>query len=263
MGWWEALALAALQALTEFLPVSSSGHLLVASELLGVQLDGAQREAVFVWLHLASLLAMVVGLLRASRRATATSEEPISLAAIFVVCVPAGVVGLSLRLSGAESLFEHVWLAGLGWLVTAALLSLTRRRRSDRLWLAAPRPLPVLPLLMVGLLQALALLPGISRSGATISGALLVGLAPGTAFRLSFLAVLPLILGAQALEAREAVDVLAHVRWEILLVAFGACFVGSLFAFEALRRMVASGRLHWFAPYCLLLGLATLALSFR
>lgn len=258
MDLFEALALATLQALTEFLPVSSSGHLLVASELLALEVHGAERQALFVLLHLASLLALALGLVWPRRPAAGPPPERVPLLAVLVACLPAGAVGLALKFGGAAGLFDHAPIAGAGWLLTAVLLWLPRRRRAPARPLAPGGRLALWPLLFVGALQALAILPGVSRSGATIAAALLAGFAPATAFRLSFLAALPLIAGAQVLELRAAGALLDRLPGGTVALAFVLCFGLSLAAFEALRRVVAAGRLHVFAPYCALAGGLTL-----
>jgi undecaprenyl-diphosphatase len=251
----EALALAALQALTEFLPVSSSGHLVVAAEILELPLHGEDRAAFFVWLHVASMLAIVVALWREWLRVLRT---PRLLLAVGLAALPAGAAGLTLKTLGALEVFDLPAIAALGWLVTAALLWNTRRPRTVGPPLEERRPFPFGLLIALGCYQAVAILPGVSRSGATIAGGLRLGLSREEAFNLSFLMFLPLMAGAQALEFRALAPLARDRGWVVLGLSFALCFALSTLALAALRRYVRRGRLHSFAPYCLAAGLATL-----
>jgi len=251
----EALALAALQALTEFLPVSSSGHLVVAAEVLDLPLRGEERAAFFVWLHAASLLAIVVAL---SREWLRLLRAPRLLLAAGLAALPAGAVGVTLKSLGALEMFDLPAIAAVGWLVTAALLWSVRSPRDPGPPLEERRPFPAGLLTALGCFQAAAILPGISRSGATISAGLRLGLARDEAFHFSFLMALPLIAGAQALEVPTLGALTQGSGWLVLGLSFALCFALSTLALAALRRCVRQGRLHLFAPYCLALGLGTL-----
>ena len=261
MSLLEALVLAVLQGLTEFLPVSSSGHLVMAAELGGLPLTGDAREAFFVLLHAASLLAVVVFLAREIVGLLKGAQRMRALAAIGIGCIPAGIVGLWLKTSGSTGLFETPWIVGAAWLATALLLFLTRRAPSAS-WgpFDAGFGRGVGVLLIIGCAQAIAIVPGISRSGATIAAALLLGMHKEEAFRYSFLMALPLIAAAQVLELDALGPVADAASSGGLAIAFVACFAVSLVSLWVLARMVRGGRLAWFAPYCLLAGIATLAL---
>lgn len=261
MSLLEALLLAVLQGLTEFLPVSSSGHLVMAAELGGMPLVGSQREAYFVLLHAASLLAVVVFFGREIGRLLAGAERWRAVIAVVVGCIPAGLAAVWLKASGQTGLFETPWVVGVAWLATGALLLVVRHAGRGAWGPFDPgygRGLAVL--LVVGLAQAIAIVPGISRSGATIAVALLLGMHREEAFRYSFLMALPLIAAAQLVELEALGPVADAASTGTLALAFGLCFAVSLASLWVLARMVRGGRLAWFAPYCLLAGLGTLLL---
>ncbi len=256
MSFLEAVVLGAMQGLTEFLPVSSSGHLAVLQELwrtpdsarLGLtavlHLGTAASLVVFFRRQLGDLLAGLVAADPDRRRASLLLAGRIALAS-----VPAAIVGLTLDdLLGR--VFAAAWLVGPFLLVTAVVLFATRfvPERERRLgWVEA---------LVVGLAQAVAILPGVSRSGATVATATFLGLGRKDAFEFSFLLSVPVVLAA-------AVKELVGLDWSAVrpapvalgvVVAFGA----GLAALWLLRWMMARRRLHWFAPYCLVAGLAIL-----
>lgn len=246
-----------VQGLTEFLPVSSSGHLVLAQWLLGWSPPGVLLEAV---VHLGTLVAVViyfrVDLLRLLRAVTRGGTEQRAYVGLMVVgTVPVVVVGLSAR-SAIERAFGAPWLVGGMLLVTAAVLIVgdscaARARRS------APR---VSNALAAGIGQALALLPGVSRSGATISAGIASGLRPYEAARFSFLLSIPAILGAGLWElflepGRPSVS--PAEGWGLVAAGLAALCSG-LLAIRLLLLVVRRRRLRWFATYCALVGVATL-----
>ena len=253
------LLIAVLQGLTEFLPVSSSGHLTLAAEWFGLQLDGTHREAFFVLLHVASLLATVWWLrhdLVALVREKARRREII---AIVIGVLPAAVTGLVLKLQGSGALFESLPLVAVGWMVTAALLVATRWGHEQGWTLAGAWPLWAI--VAVGCAQALAIVPGISRSGATIAVALLCGMVRPEAFRFSFLISLPVIAGATVLNLPLLPHVADVAGFVPLACAFLLCLAVSLVALAFLQRVVLARWLHGFAPYCVALAIVAYVLS--
>lgn len=255
MGMGLLLLVAVLQGLTEFLPVSSSGHLVAAAELFDLGLAGRGREAFFVLLHGASLLAVLVGLAPTWLRLLRDGAWQRTLAIAVLGTLPAAVAGLGLRAAGATGLFESLGLVAAGWAVTALVLRSTRGRdgQADPFDGAFPMRL----VLLVGAAQAFALVPGISRSGVTIAAALLLGTRRREAFELSFLLAIPAIGGALLLDAGELGHLPGSAAVGSLVLAFVAAFVVSLAALLVLRRVVERERLHVFAPYCALLAIAT------
>lgn len=255
MGIGLLLLVAIVQGLTEFLPVSSSGHLVAAAELFDLGLTGRGREAFFVLLHGASLLAVLIGLAPTWLRLLRGGAWKRTAGLALLGSVPAAAAGLGLRALGATGLFESLALVAAGWGVTAVVLRATRGRNggTDPFHGTFPTAL----VLLVGAAQALALVPGISRSGATIAAALLLGTKRREAFELSFLLAIPAIGGALLLDAGELAHLPEAAGGLPLGLAFAAAFGVSLAALVLLRRVVERERLHVFAPYCALLAVAT------
>ena len=253
----DALILGLVQGLTEFLPISSSGHLVIASDLLGYHSPGLVLEAAA---HLATALVIVVyfrhrfaalcrGLFRDADSRRPTLALSLALAAT-------GVVALAL-LPSVSGAFSSPSTVGAMWLATgAALLSLRFAPRLD-----SPRPLSGISwrvALLVGALQGVATLPGISRSGITIAAGLWAGQSRASAAEFSFLLAVPAILAASLLSIFQSPFPGSANPWDVLS-AFAVAFVSGLAAIHWLMGWVLSGRMWWFGIYCLLAGGATMA----
>lgn len=251
----DVLILAVLQGIAEFLPVSSSGHLVIGQKLLGLEQQGVRLE---IALHAGTLLAVMffyrgiiaktlAGLFRRER-------ESWNLAINLVIAaVPAAVAYLLFK-KPLDDAQESIRVVGYSLLFTGAVLTLLR--------FAPKREGAVTPFraLMIGLAQAVALLPGVSRSGMTIAAARYQGVAPATAAEFSFLVSIPLIGGATALQALKSggPSVAGAVpAWELFVGAVVAGVIG-YFALVWLVRLLNSGFFWCFGPYCLLAGAATL-----
>lgn len=261
--------LGVLQGVTEFFPVSSSGHLGLAEILLGIDGDAGGGAGTEVALHVGTLLAVFVFLRHDLRRLLAAplgrggGPEEVAdarrlLVALAVATLPAAVVGLAFE-EQIERLFGSPWVLGAGFLATGALLVLSRALRGgDR---AAPR-IGLLAALLVGCAQTVAMVPGISRSGSTIVAAMALGLAPAEAGRFSFLMSIPVIGGAALLKAG---DILAAPADELvaLLAGVAAAFCAGLLALRYLTLMLRRGRLFAFAFYVIPLGLFALYVASR
>jgi undecaprenyl-diphosphatase len=258
--YWCLVLLGGLQGLTEFLPVSSSGHLVLAQHLLGMQAPGLQLEvalhlgtvAAVAALYAADVAAMARGLVEALHGRAAPGAR--LLGRLAVASLPAAAVGVAL--SGlVEALFASPAAAALGWWATAgALLWADRRRQGTR----RAEDLTLRGALRVGAWQALALLPGLSRSGATVAGALAEGLSPAEAARFSFLLSLPAVLGAVGLQ----LPALAGGRGVSgLWLGAAAAGVGGAVAMRSFVRALARRRMAGFACYCLALGALALAVA--
>jgi undecaprenyl-diphosphatase len=258
---FDMLILGLIQGLTEFLPISSSGHLVLAQRLLHVSEPGIAVEIV---LHLGSLLAVVLyfrndliallgGWLRwmgGARDDAARSHAMLSLA-IAIGTVPAVIAGFAGG-SWLEGLYKNPREASIELLVTAAILISTlfvrRGNREVGPWRAG----------WIGICQAVALLPGISRSGTTIAGGLYLGVRPDEAARFSFLLSIPAILGAGLLKTPAVITEMHHAKASILLLGFAVSFVVGYLSIAALMRVVRRGRFGFFGLYCILVGVAGL-----
>ena len=265
MNNFETLLLGIVQGLTEFLPVSSSGHLVILENLLGFK----EPEILFdASLHLGTLLAvcvyfrsdigkMVQGVWSWVRPGDDAGLSSHALLALMVVVgsIPTALIGFIFK-DPLEKLFGSVATVGVMLLVTGVITGITRfippeRGRWDRVkvWMA----------LTIGAAQGLAIIPGISRSGATIVCALLLGLRREIAGRFSFLLSIPAIIGAVGLQLES--DAVQRVGMMPLTVGFVSAALVGFFALKVLMGMVKRGHFYYFAPYCWIVGALTLILS--
>lgn len=259
MNWIEALILGIIQGLTEFLPVSSSGHLEIGKELLGVETTDNLTFTVLV--HGATVLstlvvfrkdiaALLLGLFRFQ-----WNEETQYLAKIAVSMLPIAVVGLFFK-DHVEAIFEQsniLLLVGAMLLVTALLLAFAYYKKSG------DKDLSFGHALIIGLAQTVAVLPGISRSGATIATGLLLGNRKSEVARFSFLMVLVPIMGENVLSMLKydaAAQAAANAPGAgVLAVGFVAAFLAGLAACSWMINIVKRGKLIWFAVYCAVVAL--------
>jgi len=253
----QIIVLAVVQGIAEFLPISSSGHLVIVEQLLGRISGGAgiaEGKDVEVFLHIGTLLAILVVYARDLwdlRRNT-------RLCAILIAAtIPAAAVGLLFE-DWFDAAFDAPIIAGFGLLMTAVLL--TAGQRGERA-LYTDQSIPWLSAVLVGCFQAVALVPGISRSGSTIAGGLLTGLDRVSATRFSFLLAIPVTGGAVLLTAKRALEEqhAMTIGWGPLLVGVLVSFVTGWLALEWLIRLISRNKLHWFAGYCALMGCVTIA----
>ena len=270
----EAIILGVIQGLTEFLPVSSSGHLVLFQKIFGLK----QAELFFdVGVHLGTLVAVIAVFRREIKNILAAlirlgslagpkeailpkieSDPQLKMALMIVIgSIPTAILGF-LFAGIADRLFASEMITGLMLIVTGLLLWLTRRTkasvdqaRSDRL---TPKNA-----LIIGMVQGVAIIPGISRSGSTISIGLLLGIDREMAARYSFLLSIPAIVGAGLLSLKGGISQPELAIRAPLLGSFTAALVGYA-ALKSLLQLVKKGRLHVFAPYCWLVG--TLAIVF-
>jgi len=285
MGLIKAVLFGIVQGLTEFLPISSSGHLAVFNHLVGAKAELVVPLGVIA--HLGTLVAVLIyfrkDLLMFARALTpnalyAPLQKPSLLyasmpeqgeassvlhqrllAMIVVGTIPAGVVGLLFK-HAIEQAFSSVRVIGAMFFVTAALLLLTKAFREGEktvwhFWLFS--------VLFIGVAQAVAIMPGISRCGATIAAGIFIGLRRDFAARFSFLLSIPAILGASLLERGEIAHMLRTQGALEAALVFLSAFVFGLVSIALLLRIVGGGKLHLFGFYCLAAGAVTLLLVCR
>ena len=253
MNLWQGILLGLVQGLTEFLPVSSSGHLVLVKSLTGVHTPGVFVE---VSLHAATLVSVLVVY---GRRLTAVvagvlrgKAEDVRYAALLVVAtLPAGLIGVLFH-DTVERAFGSLLFVGCAFIVTGGILWSTRGLVGDR---TAPG---FGGAFAIGCAQAFAILPGISRSGCTVSAALWARLAPDRAAEFSFLMAVPVIAGATLLEGRHAAVDIAAVGAFPLAVSFIIALVTGIWAIRFLVALLRRGRFYAFAPYCFAVGTFTL-----
>ncbi|MBI1388824.1 MAG: undecaprenyl-diphosphatase [bacterium] len=267
MSLLQAVALAVVQGLTEFLPISSSGHLVVLEHLFHLQ---ASEYLFFdVMLHLATLLAVAIffhkrllGMTKAiipTASGDSVTRDRRWIAAILISTVITGGIGVALK-DQLEQVRDNLTIVGVSFLFTGALLLASRHlaRRSDD---AREIPLNIyLFAVVMGLAQAVAILPGVSRSGSTVCTALLLGVPAAAAVEFSFLMSIPAILGAAVLELPDAKISLSAPA---LAAGFIVALISGLVFLWLLVWIVKKGRLSYFAYYVIPLGAWVLYLALR
>jgi undecaprenyl-diphosphatase len=251
------LILGMIQGLTEFLPVSSSGHLVLAQRLLGFDPPGVLLEAILHWGTLAAILVVfradVAAILRSlTKRGAIEDRKEIGL--LVAGTVPIVVLGLLLRTT-IDGIFGSAIVVGASFLATGSLLALTAfvRRRVER------NRARFSDAVVVGLAQAASILPGLSRSGATIAVGRFAGMTPRGAARFSFLLAIPALFGAGLLNLWEAVRAgSGDVAWLGLLVGLASAFVVGVAAIRVLLAVISGGRFWVFSVYCVAVGFLVL-----
>ena len=274
MNWLQALLLGIVQGLTEFLPVSSSGHLMIVRDLLGVDGDGFMDFTVTV--HLATVLSTVIVFWKTICKLLAGlfkfryNDETDYVFKIVVSMVPIAVVGLLFK-DKVEALFsDNLFTVAVCLIVTAILLYLSdisgrRKKAAPEEGSVARNGISYWQALTVGLSQAVAVAPGLSRSGTTIATGLLCGVRREVMAQFSFLMVLVPIIGEQFLDLVKSLTgdaVLGGGLSPVCLVTgFLAAFLSGLFACKVMIAIVRKARLTWFAIYCLVVSLLLLVFA--
>ena len=266
MNWWQAILLGLIQGLTEFLPVSSSGHLMIVRELLGVDGEGFLDFTVLV--HFGTVLSTLVvfwgviwQLLKGLFKFRMNDETDYVLKLI-VSMVPVAIVGVFFK-DYVEALFgDSLQVVGWSLLATAALLVFSDIATSTGGWVRENKHrngISWWQALVVGLGQACAVAPGLSRSGTTIATGLMTGVKRENMAQFSFLMVLVPILGEQFLDIVKSISSTGQffsgeISGVCLLLGFLAAFGSGLFACKAMIALVRKARLSWFAAYCTLIA---------
>ena len=255
MEYAHAVILGIVQGIAEFLPISSSGHLVIADALLRQYVDASapqESTTMGIALHFGTLLSILVVY---RRELVALLKDRWLMLMIVVATIPVGVVGLSLK-DYVDQAFGSPLLAGAALLVTAAFLMAGRAlQRTDRELSTMSTRMATI----VGIFQAIAIVPGISRSGSTIAAGMACGLKREDAARFSFLIAIPAIGGAAVMELKDLVtgeETFHGSPWPLLLGTV-ISFVVGVAALRILIRLVVADRLHYFAAYCVLVGSLT------
>ncbi|CDC68186.1 undecaprenyl-diphosphate phosphatase [Oscillibacter sp. CAG:155] len=274
MSLLSSILLGLVQGIAEFLPISSSGHLAIAEHLLNV--SGATEIPDFfdVLLHLGTLVAVFVAywsdirdmiqelICGARDLARRSTPDPIPPARRLILLIIVGTLPLFLILPVkdlVEGLSDNMYFVAGALLVTGCLLFASDRVRHGR---KTERSATLIDVLIVGVAQAIATYPGISRSGTTITAGCFVGFERKFAVRFSFLLSIPAILGANILSLKDAVE--AGIDWPsvpVYLVGVAVSAVVGYACIRLLKMIAAKGRFGWFAYYCWFAGAATLLLT--
>lgn len=258
----EAIALGIIQGLTEFLPISSSGHLELAKTLFKTSIEAEESLFLVLTLHMATALSTVVvfrteisDLLKGLIALKPNESTRFSLK-ILLSMLPAVLVGLFLQ-TEIESLFsQNLLLIGILLLVTALLLFIADKAKNTDQSVSTPQAL------ILGLVQAVAILPGLSRSGSTIATAVLLGIDREKAARFSFLMVLPLIFGSMAKKIMDAEKTIEATNGLPLVLGFLAAFFTGILACKWMIALVKKSQLKYFSIYCFIIGGIAIAYEF-
>jgi undecaprenyl-diphosphatase len=263
MDLLEAIILGIVQGLTEFLPVSSSGHLELVKEIFGAEIKDSM--AMTVVLHFATALSTCVifrkeiaQIIKGLFQFKNNEELQFSLK-IIVSMIPAAIVGLKYD-DLIETFFEgKILLVGCMLLLTGALLFVADRAKQTN------KSLTLGNALIIGISQMIAILPGISRSGATISTSVLLGIDREKAARFSFLMVVPLIFGKIAKDVIDIIkepSVQENINYLPYILGFAFAFITGLLACTWMIKLVKSSKLYYFSIYCFVVGIAAIIYTF-
>ena len=274
MDWIQALIMGIFQGLTEYLPVSSSGHLAPAAKMLNIS-DPEKIMSLTIAVHVATVFSTLVvlwkeiawlfkGLFkfdssypRSPYGIKSLNEEQNYALNIIVSMIPVGIVGLCFK-DTVEEFFSSLTVVGVCLLATATLLTFS--------YFARPRKKEYISLkdaFIIGLAQAVAVLPGLSRSGSTIGTGLLLGDNKEKLAQFSFLMVIPPILGEAALNIKDMIEMgvteaMAGITPITLIVGFVSAFITGCLACKLMINLVKKGKMIYFAIYCTIVGCATL-----
>jgi len=262
MTIFDAIILAIVQGLTEFLPVSSSGHLELAKVILGDTSLPEESLLMTVVLHGATALSTVVvfrknivELFKGLFQFKNNDEFKFSLN-IVLSMIPAGAVGLLFNDEIEQFFGGQVLLVGSMLILTAILLLFADKAKHT------DKKVSIIPAIIIGIAQAIAILPGISRSGATISTSVLLGIDREKAARFSFLMVVPLIMGKMAKDMLDGA--FENIQGGIMIYAVGfiAAFITGIFACNWMIKLVKKSQLKYFAFYCFIVGIIAIIYTF-
>ena len=266
MSWFQALILGIIQGLTEYLPVSSSGHLAIGQALFGLA-DGESNLTFTVVLHVATVLSTIVILWREivwifkDLFKWQWNEGTKYVVNILISMIPVAIVGFLFKDKVEEVFGSGLLIVGLMLLVTATLLTFS--------YFAKPRQkenISPLHAFIIGIAQACAVMPGLSRSGSTIATGLLLGDKKEKLAQFSFLMVIPPVLGEALLDVKNMFEVgvseaMGGISPLALIVGFLAAFISGCFACKWMINLVKKGKLIWFAVYCAVVGIIAIVFA--
>ena len=249
MTIFEAALLGIIQGLTEFLPISSSGHLVIGQKVLGISVAGNVFEIV---VHLGTLVSVFIVFwkdiwqLITSLKSAPTQKY---ISAIIVGTLPAVIIGFLFRDVISEA-FENIKVVAVTLMITGLILLTTKFINTKLKDISVGRGL------LIGIAQGMAIIPGISRSGMTISLGMYLGIAPDKAAKFSFLLGIPAIFGAGLLTGLDLMESSEPtLALSVLIVGFVSSLLVGWISLKWLLGLIKSGKFHWFGVYCLLIGL--------
>jgi undecaprenyl-diphosphatase len=253
---FEAFILSLVQGVTEFLPISSSGHLVFCQKIIGLK-----HPPVFfdILVHVGTLTAVFIFF---KEKIIKIAKEILSgqlkfLFILIIASIPAAIAGIIIE-SKIEQIFNSLLLLGISFLLNSAILYSLKGFRTKKEAISNLNPQKSL---LIGLFQALAILPGVSRSGSTITAGLKTGLEGNQAFEFSFLLAIPAILGALVFKIKDLL-VSNSTNGLSSLLGFCVAAITGYISLKILASFVKKGKLHLFAPYTFFLGILSIFLSF-
>lgn len=249
------ILLSIVQGVTEWLPISSSGHLVLIQEYFKLNVS----LSFDIFLHLATLFVAfvffrkdILYILRAFRKLDFKSEYGKLGLFVIIGSIPTAIIGLLFQ-EYVTQLFTNVLFVGCAFIFTGCLLFATRQRRGDK-------ELDGKKSFIIGVFQGIALIPGVSRSGSTISAGLFLGVDRVKVARYSFLLMIPAVLGAFFLQLKDFVSY--DISLSNLMISFFVTFVVGFFSLKFLLKIIKQGKFYYFAYYCWFVGLVVLLESF-
>ncbi len=270
MDWIDALILGIVQGLAEYLPVSSSGHLEICREILGLKLQGADALEFDIMLHVATVLSTIVVLwnefvpLCKSFFTIARDDKFFYVCKILLSCIPVAIVGIFFKDFVERFFGSGLLVVGICLLITAVLLTFAymfRNPQHERIEGVKGHDITWLDALIIGCAQAVAVLPGLSRSGTTIATGLLLGDKRDKIAQFSFFMVIIPILGEALLSVKDLIGgegVGENIGTFPLVIGFLSSFIVGCLACKWMINIVKKGKLIWFAVYCMFAGILCL-----
>jgi len=248
MTLFEAIILGTIQGLTEFLPISSSGHLVLGQMILDVKIQGNEFEVVT---HLGTLVSVLCIFWKEILSLILNITDKNTREYIFYIIlgtIPAAIIGFGAK-SYISELFDSVQLVSVALMVTGLILFFSQKVKKNSLTIDANKAL------LIGITQAIAIIPGISRSGITICTALALGMSGKNAAKFSFLLAIPVISGAGLLLALDSQSNITLIPLTSLIMAFLSSFIVGYICLKWLLSLLESGKFYFFGYYCFLIGL--------
>jgi undecaprenyl-diphosphatase len=259
MNWFEAIILGLIQGLTEFLPVSSSGHLELGKHLFGIDPEANFYFSIVV--HGATVLSTIIVLWKEiAGLATGFfrfrwNDETKYLVKIIISMIPTAIAGIFMKEIAENYFTGNMTALGIQFIISAILLFMTLVIRPRE------REISYLDSFVIGIAQSLAILPAISRSGATIATGMMLGNRKADIAKFSFLMVLVPVIGANLLELKSGNFNTEGTSFAVVFIGFIAAFVSGYIACKWMINLVKKGNLIWFAVYCVLAGLFSILLG--
>ena len=252
-----AILLGVLQGITEWLPISSSGHLALAQNIFGLDVP-----VVFdIFIHIGTLAAVCIfyrkdifSILKSLARFDLKSKETKLALLIIAAMIPTAIIGFAFK-PFFESMFSSNVLIGIALILTGIILYVASKARLSN------KPLSLVPALLIGIFQGIAVAPGISRSGSTISAGLLQGINAKEAARFSFLLSIPAVIGATIFEDKDAAIMIDPTVFLPYVIGAAVAATVGYFSIKFLLRLLEERKFHLFAYYCWLVGIFAIAAS--